>query len=155
MMVTYDKNPILAASWMGVNSRKLSRVGSAPASSSILMDSFFCASTAQCKAVSPSVSYAKTSLHMNVYAHTCIIYLTSPEPSKTCNYLFILHPILKTLTPLEILATFLLRWHPSLNMKPYHSKVSCMSHKESMYMYIPVGVMPSAAMFCQVFSENP
>ena len=35
---------------------------------------------------------------MCVYA--AIVYLTSPEPSKNCYNLLILHPILKTLTPL-------------------------------------------------------
>lgn len=54
--VTYGRKPILAASCMGVKSRKLSKVGSAPASSNTDTDSFFCANTAQCRAVSPSES---------------------------------------------------------------------------------------------------
>jgi hypothetical protein len=56
LSTTYGRNPILAASWTGVNSRKLSRVGSAPASSKMETDSFFWANTAQWRAVSPSVS---------------------------------------------------------------------------------------------------
>ena len=44
---THGRNPILAASWMGVKRRKLRRVGSAPASNKIVTDSFFCAKTAQ------------------------------------------------------------------------------------------------------------
>ena len=51
---SYAKNPILAASCIGVKSRKFSKAGSAPASNNMLIDSFFCAKTAQCKAVSPS-----------------------------------------------------------------------------------------------------
>ena len=38
---THGKNPILAASWIGVKSRKFSRVASAPASSRMETDSFF------------------------------------------------------------------------------------------------------------------
>ena len=52
----HGRKPILAASWIGVNSRKLSRDGSAPASSKMETDSFFCANTAQWRAVSPSES---------------------------------------------------------------------------------------------------
>ena len=53
---TYGKNPILAASWTGVKSLKFNSLGSAPASSKIETDSFFWASTAQWRAVSPSES---------------------------------------------------------------------------------------------------
>ncbi len=53
---THGRNPILAASWIGVKRRKFRRVGSAPASRRMDNDSFFCARTAQCSAVSPSES---------------------------------------------------------------------------------------------------
>ena len=55
-LLTHGKNPILAASWIGVKSRKFSREGSAPASSNMDTDSFFWANTAQWRAVSPSES---------------------------------------------------------------------------------------------------
>lgn len=73
---SYDKNPILAASCMGVKSRKFRRVGSAPASSKILVDSFFWANTAQWRAVSPSESCTKAvytqNIHENLEVQVCI-----------------------------------------------------------------------------------
>ena len=39
-------------------------------------------------------------LHVKNAKHSPKVYLTSPEPSKNCYNFLILHPILKTLTPL-------------------------------------------------------
>jgi len=80
--LTYGKKPIHAASWIGVNKLKLSRVGSAPASSRAATTPFFLHITAVCRAVLPSMSCGRT--HLLLVCRTRLLKLLI-KVIKQCN----------------------------------------------------------------------
>lgn len=88
--LTYARKPNPAASWMGVNRRKLSKLASAPASSNVSVDFLLWGNIEQCRGVFPSPSYRKKkkvcgsllsghwyiympkSAHLNIHIHSGI-----------------------------------------------------------------------------------